>query len=205
MVLRNEFGSAERERRMEKTRIGARTYLYPMPTTLVGANVKEKPNYLTIAYCGIVQHDPAMIAVTLGKKHYTNAGIKENQTFSVNIPSAQMAIITDYCGIVSGKNVDKSALFETFYGGLKTAPMIQECPLNLECKLAQMLDLGGTNEIFIGEIVEAYTEDQYLTDGFPDIKKINPIIFTMHDNNYWKVGDPIGRAWKIGIEFIKKR
>ena len=188
---------------MEKIKIGAKTFLYPMPITLVGANVVGKPNFLTIAYCGIVQHNPAMIAVTLGKAHYTNAGIKENKTFSVNIPSEEMVVITDYCGIVSGKNVDKSILFTTFYGELKTAPMIRECPINLECKLAQTLDFGGIDEIFIGEIVEAYAEGKYLTNGLPDIKKIKPIIFSMHDNNYWKIGDHLGRAWNIGREFIK--
>jgi len=186
---------------MEKIAIGAKTFLYPMPTTLVGANVRGKPNFLTVAYCGIVQHRPAMIAVESSKTHYTNAGIKENGTFSVNIPSEEMVRITDYCGIVSGKTVDKSTLFETFYGTLGTAPMIKECPINLECKLVQTLDYGGTGEIFIGEIVEAYSEERYLTNGLPDIKKIKPIIFSMHDNNYWKIGEHLGRAWNIGKNF----
>ena len=186
---------------MEKIAIGAKTFLYPMPTTLVGANVRGKPNFLTVAYCGIVQHSPAMIAVESSKTHYTNAGIKENGTFSVNIPSEEMVKITDYCGIVSGKTVDKSTLFETFYGTLGTAPMIKECPINLECKLVQTLDYGGTGEIFIGEIVEAYSEERYLTNGLPDIKKIKPIIFSMHDNNYWKIGEHLGRAWNIGKNF----
>jgi flavin reductase (DIM6/NTAB) family NADH-FMN oxidoreductase RutF len=186
---------------MEKIAIGAKTFLYPMPTTLVGANVRGKPNFLTVAYCGIVQHSPAMIAVESSKTHYTNAGIKENGTFSVNIPSEEMVTITDYCGIVSGKTVDKSSLFETFYGKLGTAPMIKECPINLECKLVQTLDYGDPGEIFIGEIVEAYSEERYLTKGLPDIKKIKPIVFSMHDNNYWKIGEHLGRAWDIGKKF----
>lgn len=80
---------------MEKIAIGAKTFLYPMPTTLVGAKVGGKPNYLAVAYCGIVQHNPALIAVSSGKTHYTNAGIKENGTFSVNIPSEEMITIAD--------------------------------------------------------------------------------------------------------------
>jgi flavin reductase (DIM6/NTAB) family NADH-FMN oxidoreductase RutF len=141
-----------------------------------------------------------MIAVNSSKAHYTNAGIKENGTFSVNIPSEDMVIITDYCGIVSGKTVDKSTIFETFYGKLETAPMIKECPINLECKLVQTLDYGYTHEVFIGEIVEAYSEDRYLTGGLPDIKKIKPIVFSMHDNNYWKIGEHLGRVG-IGKKF----
>ena len=189
---------------MEKTRLGARTYLYPMPVVLVGANVDGKPNYLTVAYCGIAQHTPPMISVALGKPHYTNIGIKENNTFSVNIPSVEMLEITDYVGLNSGKKVDKSELFENFYGVLKTAPMIRECPLNLECRLVQAIDVGGLNDIFIGEIVETYAEEKFLTDGKPDIRKISPIVFSMHDNNYWKVGEHLGRAWSIGKDFKPK-
>lgn len=188
---------------MDKKKIGANTYLYPMPTTIVGANVNGKANFITIAYCGIVQHRPPMIAVTLGKIHYTNAGIKENGTFSVNIPSEEMVKITDYVGIKSGREIDKSQLFGVFYGELKTAPMINEAPLNLECKLIKILDFGGANEVFIGEIVQAYANEGILTNGLPDIKKINPIVFSMHDNNYWKIGEHLGKAWNIGRNFQK--
>jgi flavin reductase (DIM6/NTAB) family NADH-FMN oxidoreductase RutF len=189
---------------MKKLEIGAKTFLYPMPTTLVGANIRGMPNYLTVAYCGIMNHSPPIISVALGKAHYTNIGIKENGTFSVNIPSQELVKITDYCGLVSGHKVDKSDLFETFYGKLKSAPMIQECSLNLECKLIQTLEFA-IDEVFLGEIVAAYCEDQYLTNGLPDIKRMNPIVFSMHDNNYWKIGEHLGRAWSIGKELKTKK
>lgn len=185
-----------------KREIGAGTYLYPMPTVLVGANVNGRANFLAVAYCGIAQHSPPMIAITLGKPHHTNIGIKENKTFSVNIPSEDQVVITDYCGIVSGKKVDKSSLFRIFYGKLGTAPLIEECPLNLECRLEQTVDIGGTNEIFIGEIVQTYADESCLTEGNPDIRKIRPIIFSMHDNNYWKVGEHLGKAWNIGKKWM---
>jgi flavin reductase (DIM6/NTAB) family NADH-FMN oxidoreductase RutF len=114
-----------------------------------------------------------------------------------------MVKVTDYCGLVSGSKVDKSELFETFYGKLKTAPMIKECPLNLESKLIQTLELP-IDEVFIGEIVAAYSEERYLTDGRPDIKKIDPIVFSTNDKNYWKVGELIGQAWNIGKNFKPK-
>ena len=187
-----------------KMKIGARTFLYPMPTVLVGANVEGKPNYLTVAYCGIVNHRPPMLAVSLHKSHHTNLGIKENGTFSVNLPSTTMVKVTDHVGIVSGRDEDKSNLFENFYGDLGTAPMIAECPLNLECKLVQILNLGGTNELCIGEIVETYTREAFLTNGLPDIQKLDPIIFSMHDNHYWKLGNYLGPAWSIGKDFKRK-
>lgn len=188
---------------MEKKPIGAKTFLYPMPTIIVGARVNGRPNFLTVAYCGIAQHSPPMIMITLGKSHFTNAGIRESGTFSVNIPSADMVKITDYAGMVSGKSTDKSALFTAFYGRLETAPLIAECPLCLECKLVTTVDMYGTNDVFIGEIVESYTDDRYLTNGLPDIKKIDPLVFSMHDNNYWRVGDHVARAWSVGREYGK--
>jgi flavin reductase (DIM6/NTAB) family NADH-FMN oxidoreductase RutF len=189
---------------MTKTQIGAKTYMYPMPIVLVGANVNGKPNYLTIAYCGIAQHVPPMVSVTMGKHHYTNAGIRENGTFSVNIPSEDMVEVTDYVGIHSGRTIDKSTLFDNFYGILETAPMIRECPLNLECRLVQTVDFEGSNELFIGEIVEVYADEQCLTEDLPDIRKIRPMVFSMHDNNYWKIGEHIGRAWKLGKDYKPK-
>ena len=174
-----------------------------MPTVLAGTVVNGKANFLTVAYCGIVQHSPAMISVTLGKQHYTNSGIKENRSFSVNIPSENLMKVTDYCGIQSGEKVDKGSLFEVFYGELGNAPLIKECAVNLECRLVEILDFGGSNEIFIGEIVEAYCDGKYLTNGLPDIAKIKPILFSMHDNTYWSVGKQLGKAWSIGADYTK--
>ena len=109
---------------------------------------------------------------------------------------------TDYCGLVSGRKTEKSELFKVFYGELKTAPMIKDCPLNIECKLYDIYELP-TNPMYIGEIVAAYTEEKYLTDGKPDIKKINPFVLTMPDNSFWAVGEYLGKAWGIGKKLMK--
>jgi flavin reductase (DIM6/NTAB) family NADH-FMN oxidoreductase RutF len=189
---------------MAKINVQLRTFLFPMPTTIIGANVNGKPNYLTIAYCGTVQADPPMLSVALNRHHYTNAGIKVNRTFSVNIPSEKMVEITDYIGINSGHKVDKSGIFKCFYGQLNTAPMIHECPLNMECRLVQVVDIPGRDELFIGEIVSIYSEKQYLSGDMPDINKIRPIIFSYGDNNYWKLGEYLGPAWEIGKEYKRE-
>jgi flavin reductase (DIM6/NTAB) family NADH-FMN oxidoreductase RutF len=186
---------------MAKISLKPGTNLYPMPITLVAARVNGKPTCMTIAFCGIVQISPPLIAVSCSQGHYTNIGIRENRTFSVNIPSEDMVKVTDYVGLYSGKKVDKSGLFDYFYGELKTAPMIRECPLNLECRLLKQVEIPGTDEMFIGEIMAVYTEDKYLSNGTPDISKIKPIIFSMGDNNYWKLGDLLGPAWSIGKGF----
>ena len=92
-----------------KRTLNAINALYPTPAVLVGAVVDGKPNYITIAHIGIVNHArPYLISLSSAKVHYTNAGIKENKAFSVNIPSEDLVVETDYVGIVSGKNKAKS-------------------------------------------------------------------------------------------------
>jgi len=188
---------------MEKTEITKETILYPMPCAVVGANVNGKPNYLTVAWFSMINFKPLYIGIALGKTHYTNPGIKETGTFSVNIPSVHMVDVTDYCGMVSGKKFDKSKQFETFYGKLNTAPMIKECPYNMECTVVQTVDLP-MDEFFIGEITAIYSDDRYLTNGLPDMKKINPLILSMPGNSYYGVGEQVARAWNAGKKLIIK-
>jgi flavin reductase (DIM6/NTAB) family NADH-FMN oxidoreductase RutF len=168
-----------------------------MAVHLVGANVEGKANFLTVVWCTIVNFQPPLIAVVLHKGHYTNKGINENKTFSVNVPSADMISLTDYCSTVSGREADKSTIFDTFYGSLKTAPMISQCPICVECKLIETMGFA-THEIFIGKIINAYTEKQNMTNDVLDITKVNPIMYSMYDNNYWRLGENIGQAFHIG-------
>jgi flavin reductase (DIM6/NTAB) family NADH-FMN oxidoreductase RutF len=111
-----------------------------------------------------------------------------------------MVRITDYCGVVSGSKVDKTQLFNVFYGELTTAPMIAECPINIECRLSQIVDLP-THGLFIGEVVAAYSEERFLTNGQPDIGKIHPFFLTLPDRRYWAFGEQVGLAWKNGLKF----
>jgi len=185
---------------MTKVEIGARNCLYPLPTTLVGALVDGKPNYVTIAHVGIM--DPGSVSLGMNKSHYTNAGIKANGTFSVNIPSVKMVKETDYCGLVSGKTKDKTVLFKTFYGKLKTAPMIEECAVNMECELIKTVDFPN-HDILMGKVVATYCDETVLTDGVLDFGKVQPILFVMNDRSYWKLGTKLARAWDVGKELVK--
>ncbi len=175
-----------------------------MPVSLVGAHVDGKPNFLAVAWFNMVSYKPPRIAISLGKGHHTNPGIKENKTFSVCLPSEGMVEVTDYCGIVSGKRIDKSEIFDLFYGELKTAPMIIDCPLNVECRLLEIVE-SSLNEIFIGEIVGTYTEERFLTGGKPDFNKMKPLILSQPDTSYWSLGKPVAKAWSIGKRYKAKQ
>ena len=184
---------------MEKIEVSAERLYYPMPCSLVGANVEDKANFLTVAWFTMANPKPPCVLVTLNKAHYTNAGIVENGTFSINIPSVKMVKKTDHCGLVSGKTTDKAALFKTFYGKLKTAPMIEDCPINMECTLTKTVDFP-THDIFIGNVTATYCDEAVLTEGTVDFSKVQPILFVMNDKSYWKLGDKFAKAWDVGKE-----
>lgn len=185
---------------MKKIPLGAYPYIYPMPVVIVGTLINSTPNFLTVTYVGIVQHVPPMVSVTLISTQTSNQGIKDNKTFSINIPNTRLLKQTDFIGMNSGDKVDKAALFKVFYGNLKSAPMIMEAPLNLECKLVDIIDLKNGSEIYIGEIMETYSEKKYIRKGYPYMKKLDPILFSINSNSYYNIGHRIGWAWNTGLK-----
>lgn len=189
---------------MSQQKIGPVNALYPMPTTLVGATVNNKPNFMAVAHVGILNHgDPQYLSIGLHSSHYTNAGIKENETFSICIPSADLMVETDYCGIMTGKKTDKASLFNIFYGEIKTAPMIKECPVNMEMALKEILHYGA-HEIFLGQLINTYVEENVFSNGSIDIDKVNPLLFDMAKKHYWSLGHSLGQCWGAGKELKKK-
>jgi len=186
---------------MEKQQIG-QNFFIPMPVVLVGTQAEGKANFMAVGWITRVNGNPPMIACGIGSHRFTARGIAETKTFSVNIPSSDMLEKTDYCGIVSGEKTDKSQVFDVFYGSLKTAPMIRECPVTLECTLVQSV-LLPTHTLFIGEIAAVYADGRAIQDGKPDFPAIDPLFLTMPDNRYWTLGKYAGDAWSAGKKLIK--
>jgi flavin reductase (DIM6/NTAB) family NADH-FMN oxidoreductase RutF len=191
---------------MPKIKLGPQTLLYPNPTLLVGSNVCDKPNFMAVAWGGIANSIPPMLSVAIRHQRHTNTGIKQTKTFSVNIPSVDMVKEVDYCGLVTGVQTDKVKVcgFKVFYGKLKNAPMIEQCPINLECSVVQALDLGS-HSLIIGKIEETYVSDSCLTDGKPDVNKIKPLIYVNGEPPcYQCFGEVIARAFNVGKELKDK-
>jgi len=181
-------------------------YMYPRPTLLVGVNVDSKANFLTVGGGGVANGEPPMIGIPIRHQRYSLKGIQQNLTFSVNTPSIEQVKETDYCGITSGAKVDKVKVcqFKVFYGNLKTAPMIEQCPLNLECRVVQILNLGS-HSFVIGQVEGAYITEGCLADGKPDVNKIRPIIFNLESAEYIAFGKVIAKAFVIGQELKVKK
>ena len=189
---------------MTKKRIDPGPFIVPMPLVLIGSTVDGKPNFMPAAFVGIVNFMPPTIACGLSPTHHTCKGIEASRTFSINIPSPDMACAADWCGLNSGVMTDKSSIFNVFYGELKTAPMIEECRLAAECKLIQSTPLG-VDTLYLGEIVASHVEEDALTGGKVDWAKLSPYPFTFPDNQYWKMGERFARAWSCGKTFKPKK
>ncbi len=191
---------------MKKVQLGPQTLVYPMPAFLVGAEVNGKANFMTAAWSGIVNSNPPMLGVSLQHHRYTYKGIKEHGVFSINVPSAALVKETDYCGLVSGAKEDKTADcgFKIFRGKLEKAPLIEQCPLNLECRVVHILNLGS-HALIVGEIVEVHASEDCLTDGLPDVKKIDPIVYTGGGSKaYYRLGaEMLAPAFNVGMEIRK--
>jgi flavin reductase (DIM6/NTAB) family NADH-FMN oxidoreductase RutF len=183
---------------MSKITIEKNLFCLPWTQTILGTHLGDKVNFMALDWLTRVNYNPPMVGICVNKMNASHSAILETREFSINVPSADMVALTDYTGIVSGEKVDKSKLFDVFYGELKSAPMIKNCPVTMECKLVQPVELP-TNYFFIAEIMNIYTEERFLTDGKPDVKKINPFVLTMPDNRYWSIGECIGKAWHEGI------
>ena len=166
----------------------------PFPTMLVGATVDGKVNYATVGAGGCACLAP-VLCVSLKNTHHTAKGILQTGYFSVNIPSTELLKKTDYCGLVSGKDVDKSAIFTSFFDEEGPAPMIEECPLNFLCKVCDKIEIQGFT-MFFGEMVAAYANENCLSDGKPDPIKIDPII--MMGFSYCNLKELIGHPFAEG-------
>lgn len=182
---------------MGKIQIKPKTLLYPMPAVLVGAVVDGRPNFMTVAWCGIAAHEPPALSVAIHRARHTLKGILQNKTFSVNIPSSTLVKKVDFCGLYSGKDTDKSGIFQVFYGSVQNAPLIQECPINLGLSYLDHLELGS-HFLIVGKIEEVLVEEACIQDGKVDPYKVDPMIYATEIRKYLKIGSPVAEAFKVG-------
>ena len=187
---------------MSKTTLGPTTSFYPLPTLLIGAMVDGKPNVMTAVCGGIANGKPPKLSVGIVRSRYTWNAIEVGAVISVNIPSASQAQKVDYCGVESGAKADKIAKagFTIFYGDLETAPLIEECPINMECVVTQVLDFE-MHSLLIVDVKQTHVSDDCMNDGALDTSKVDPMLFlTAPTKKYFRVGEMLGDAYKMGLE-----
>lgn len=191
---------------MSKIQMGPQIVLGTRPVFLIGANVDDRPNFMTVGACGVANLEPPMISVALRHERYTLKGIRQNMTFSVNVPSTELVKETDYCGLVSGSDVNKAEAcqFKVMYGKLNTAPLVEQYPVNMECSVAHILNLES-HALIIGMIEETYVLEACLTNGKPDVNKIKAFISTAEpERRYLALGQFIAQSHSVGRELKVK-
>lgn len=190
---------------MKKTLTIKDTYL-PVPAALIVCGEPDNYNIITLAWTGIVSSTPPAIEISIHKKRYSLNLIKKTKEFSVNIPSADKFIETDYCGIVSGKDRNKfvDTQLTAISSNIISTPIIKECPLNLECTVIREIVIGDYT-MFIGEIVETHVDkDKYNDNDKIDIKRLDPLIYCATIREYWSIGEKLGNGFNCGKE-LKNR
>ncbi len=186
---------------MTKVTKGPQTSLYPLPVLLIGTMVDGKPNFMASAWGSIAEAEPPMLSVSIRRSRHTRGGIKVGGAFSVNIPSAAQAREVDFCGIESGSQTDKVERcdFTVFYGELETAPLIEQCPVNLECVVKHILELGA-HSLVVADIRQTHISEECLTDGVLDLTRVDPLVYlTSPTKRYARAGAVVGDAYSIGL------
>ena len=179
------------------------TQLAPVPAVLVGTGGGNfADNLITVAWAGIVCSAPPMLSISVRPERFSYQALTETREFTVNVPLASQAEIVDWCGVVSGRDHDKFAekSLTPLRGSQVAAPLAAECPLNLECKVKDIIKLGS-HDMFLAEIVAVQVSEEYLTKtGRLDLERNGGVLGYAH-GHYFQLGKCLGH---FGFSVRKK-
>ncbi|MBR3243104.1 MAG: flavin reductase family protein [Parasporobacterium sp.] len=177
--------------------------LYPVPAVMVSCVRKnEKPNIITVAWAGTVCSDPVMLSISVRKERYSYQIIKETGEFAVNLVTADLVRAADFCGVKSGRDIDKFKECHLTPMKSKTidVPSIAESPLTLECKVKQVIELGS-HDMFLAEVTAVSVDERYLDErGKFHLNKTGLVAYS--HGEYFELGKKIG---KFGFSVRKKK
>ncbi len=176
--------------KMEKSPWAA---LFPCPVVLVTCVDSEgSANIITLAWVGVVCSSPPMLGLGVQPRRYSHGLIERSGEFVVNIPTKDIVEETDFCGTISGKNVDKFSQtgLTPIPADKVKPPLIKECPVNIESVVKKKIPLG-IHHLFIGEIVQVHVDQEILNEnGRIDFNKVSPFVY--NQGEYWSLDRKIG-------------
>ena len=197
----NEVNSLENINGKELWKPG--NMLYPIPAVMVSCQREgEKPNIITVAWAGNVCSSPAMLSISVRKERYSYAILKETGEFVVNLTNRKLAAATDWCGVRSGKDYDKfkEMHLTPLESRFVSAPGIAESPVNIECKVRNVLELGS-HDMFVAEVMGVTVDEKLLDNkGKFDLRAADLISYS--HGEYFTLGEKIG---KFGYSVVKKK
>ena len=167
--------------------------LYPLPVVMVSLRGADgRNNIITIGWTGTVCSDPPMVSISVRPERFSFKQLMDTREFVINLTTRNLAWATDYCGVKSGRDVDKFKVLNlTPIDGVKTgAPMIAESPVNIECRVTQVLPLG-THHMFLAEVAAVHADEKYMdADGKFRLEKADPIVYS--HGTYLTTGESLG-------------
>ncbi|MUP39989.1 MULTISPECIES: flavin reductase family protein [Labilibaculum] len=179
------------------------TMVYPLPAVMVSCgSTPEDYNIITIAWTGTICSDPAMCYISVRKNRHSYNIIKESGEFVINLTTKDLAYATDWCGVKSGKDFDKFKEMKLTPGKSKeiSAPIIEESPLSIECKVTKIVELGS-HDMFMAEVVNVQADERYINEkGEFSLAKSGPLVYS--HGHYFELGELIGR---FGYSVMKKK
>ena len=166
------------------------TMIYPLPAVMVTCGDMENSNIITIGWTGIVNTNPAMTYISVRKERFSHSIIKENMEFVINLTTKDLVRATDYCGVKSGRDIDK----------FKETGLTKESPVNIECKVVEIKELGS-HDMFLAKILAVNIDDKYLDENETfDMQKCGLMAYS--HGKYYELGKQIG---KFGYSVAKKK
>lgn len=186
---------------MSKVQWKGGTFIYPIPAVMVSCGTMEESNIITVAWTGILNTNPAMCYISVRPERYSHDIIKENGEFAINLTTRQLAYATDWCGVKSGRDVDKFKEMKLTKekANFISVPLIKESPVSVECKVKEIVPLGS-HDMFVAEIVAIDADEKYIDEkGAFDISKCDLIAYA--NGGYYPLESKIG---KFGYSVQKK-
>lgn len=186
---------------MGKLMRGPQIWLYPVPPVLVSCQAEGQPNIITLAWTGVACSNPVIIGVGIRPERYSYDIIKRSGEFVVNLPKASQMEQVDLCGTISGREEDKFLRcgFTPTPGSKVQAPLIAQCPVNLECRVREVLPLGS-HHLFLGEVLLVHYDEELLAEGRVDLGPADPLAYAF--GRYYRLGEVLG---KYGTSLGKQR
>lgn len=184
------------------------TMVYPIPAVMLSCgDAPDNYNIITIAWTGTLNTSPAMLYASIRKNRHSHAIVSRTKEFVINLTQKDLAFQTDWCGVKSGKDYDKfkSMKLTPRKGEKVNAPIIVESPVNIECKVVEIKELG-THDVFIAEVVNIQADEKYLDrrSGSFELFRSNPLVYC--HGHYYELGDHIGKfGFSVMSEKAKKK
>lgn len=168
--------------------------LYPLPAVLVSTASKAgEQNVFTVAWTGTICSDPPMVSISVRPERHSYSMIRETGEFVINLTTEKLAYATDYCGVKSGRDINKweKMGLTPVSGQCVKAPMVKESPVNIECRVTDVKELGS-HHMFLAEVAAVHAQDAYMDEtGKFDLAKASPIVYS--HGTYYMLGRPLGK------------